>query len=106
LRVRLFLHTTLRVRGKPLYVAVVELARQEGMAGATVFHGIEGYGIHHHVHLARLADVGEDLPVIVEIIDTPDAIERFLVRIEGLIPHGLATLSPVQVLKYAPGPKP
>lgn len=103
LRLRIFIHEALRHQGKYLYQAIVEQARREGMAGATVFRGMEGYGLHRHLHTTRLLDVSDDLPVIVEIIDTTERIQRFLPSLEPLIPHGAVTLSPVSIIKYSAG---
>lgn len=101
LRLRLFVHETLRHDHKPLYAAIVELARREGMAGATVFRGIEGYGLHSHLHTTRLVDISDDLPMIVEIVDATDAIRRFVPLLDDMIPHGTATLSPVHITTYS-----
>jgi PII-like signaling protein len=103
LRLRIFVHEALRHGHKPLYAAIVELARREGLAGATVFRGMEGYGLHRHLHTARLVDLSDDLPIIVEIVDTSEAIRRFVPLLDQVIPHGTATLSPVQIVKYSTG---
>ena len=103
LRLRIFVHEALRHARKPLYAAIVELARREGLAGAIVFRGIEGYGLHRHLHTTRLVDLSDDLPMIVEIVDTREAIRRFLPLLDQMIPHGTATLSPVHIVKYSSG---
>jgi uncharacterized protein len=103
LRLRIFVHEALRHGHKPLYAALVELARREGLAGATVFRGMEGYGLHRHLHTARLVDLSDDLPIIVEIVDTSEAIRRFVPLLDQVIPHGTATLSPVHIVKYSTG---
>ena len=64
--------------GKPLYQAIVERVRQEGMAGATVLRGIEGFGHASRLHTARILRLSEDLPVLIEIVDTEERIERVL----------------------------
>ena len=63
LRLRIFVHEALRHGHKPLYAAIVALARREGLAGATVFRGMEGYGLHRHLHTTRLVDLSDDLPM-------------------------------------------
>ena len=103
IRLRVFLHETLEHGHRPAYAAIVELARREGMAGATVFRGVEGFGMHRHVHTTRLVDVSDNLPMIVEIVDTEHRIHRFVSLLEEVIPHGTITLSPVQIVKYAAG---
>jgi uncharacterized protein len=101
LRLPIFVHEALRHARKPLYAAIVELARREGLAGATVFRGIEGYGLHRHLHTTRLVDLFDDLPMIVEIVDTSEAIRRFVPLLDQVIPHGTATLSPVHIVTYS-----
>jgi len=96
----IFIHESLRQGGKPLYEEILARARREGMAGATIFRGIEGYGVHRHLHSTRLLDVSDDLPVLIEIVDRPERIARFLDAIAPLIPHGTATLNPVTVVTY------
>ena len=103
LRLRIFVHEALRHEHKYLYEAIVEHAHREGMAGATVFRGIEGYGLHRHLHTSRLVDVSDNLPVVVEIIDTPTAIQRFVPTLDALVPHGYATLVPVRIITYNTG---
>lgn len=103
LRLRVFIHEALRHKGRYLYEVIVEQARREGMAGATVFRGMEGYGLHRHLHTTRLLDVSDDLPVVVEIVDTTERIRQFLPGLEPLIPHGTVTLSPVSIVKYSAG---
>lgn len=103
LRLRIFIHEGLRHGGKPLYAAIVEQARRAGLAGATVFRAMEGYGLHRHLHTSRLVDVSDDLPIVVEIIDTTEAVRGFLPALDPLIPHGAATLSPVTIIKYSAG---
>lgn len=100
---RIFIHEALRHRRKYLYQAIVEHAQREGMAGATVLRGMEGYGLHRHLHTARLVDVSDDLPVIVEIVDSTERIQQFLPTLDSLIPHGTVTLSPVSIVKYNAG---
>ncbi|HVA91123.1 MAG TPA: DUF190 domain-containing protein [Chloroflexota bacterium] len=103
LRLRIFVHEALRYGHKAVYAEVVELARREGLAGAVVFRGIEGFGLHRHLHTTRLLDVSDDLPMIVEIVDRTDAIQRFLLLLDRIVPHGTATLSPVQIVTYRTG---
>jgi PII-like signaling protein len=101
LRLRIFVHETLRHEHCLLYEHVVLKARSAGLAGATVFRGIEGFGAHHHIHTTRLLDVADDLPIIIEIIERPDAIRQFIDLLDGVIDHGMMTVSPVQIVKYS-----
>ncbi|WP_166355914.1 DUF190 domain-containing protein [Phytoactinopolyspora limicola] len=87
--------------GKPLYSEIVLRAHSAGLAGASVFRGIEGYGASNHIHTTRIFSLSEDLPVQVVIVDTAAKVEPFAARIESLIPQGLITLSDVDVVRYA-----
>src|SRR5581483_1271209 len=93
LRLRIFTHEALRYHDKPMHVALVELAWAEGIAGATVFRGIEGYGVHRHIHTSRLVDASGELQVVVELIDREGPIRRFLPLLDELLPHGVVALS-------------
>ena len=103
LRLRIFVHECVRHGHQPLYAALVALAHREGLACAVAFRGSEGFGLHHHLHTTRLVDVSDDLPMIVEIVGSAPAIRRFVPVLEEMIPHGTATLSPVQIMHYRPG---
>jgi PII-like signaling protein len=102
-QLRIFVHESLRAQHLPLYAAIVELAHREGLAGAMVFRSIEGFGGHHHLHTSRLVDVSDDLPIIVEIVDSAEAIRNFVPLLDALVPHGTITLSPVRIARYRGG---
>lgn len=99
-RLRIFIGESDQWHHKPLYHEIVELARHEGMAGATVLRGIEGVGAHSRVHTTRILSLTEDLPIIVEIVDVPDKVEAFLARVEEMISEGLVTVEPVEIRRY------
>lgn len=103
LRLRIFVDEGVRWQRRPLYEELLLRARRTGLAGATVFQGIEGFGTHRHLHTNRLVDTADTLPIIVEIIDQPDAIRRFINALDGVIDHGMMTVSSVQIVKYSPG---
>ncbi len=88
-----------RWQGKPLYEAIVEAARREDLAGATVYRGIEGYGASSRIHRKHLL-TSSDLPVMVCIIDEARKIERFLPVLEGMVDEGLIAISDVEVIRY------
>ena len=98
--VRIFVGDSDRWEGLPLYEAVVQRAREKGLAGATVLRGMEGFGAHSLVHSTRILRLSEDLPIIVEIVDRKDKIEAFLPELDGMIREGLVTVEPVQVILY------
>ena len=84
--------------GQPLYTAIVEAARRAGLSGATVLKGIEGYGAHSVVHAARIVDLSADLPIIVELIDSTEAIHGFLPTLKAMAGEGLITLEDVRIV--------
>jgi hypothetical protein len=85
---------------KPLYQAIVEMLREEGMAGATVLRGIEGFGANSHLHTARILRLSEDLPVVIEVADTNERIEAVMPKLDEMVKDGLVTLERVQVVTY------
>ncbi len=87
-------------RGKPLYFVILEILTQEGMAGATVTRGIAGFGARSRIHTAAILRISEDLPLIIEVIDTADKIRLVLEKIYPLVREGLMTIEDIQVLKY------
>lgn len=97
---RIFIGEHDRWHGKPLYEAIVRVAREEGIAGATVLRGIEGFGADSHLHTARILRLSEDLPVVVEIVDTSEHIERILPKLDEMIGDGMVTTEKVHVLTY------
>ena len=100
LLVRIFVGESDRMDGTPLYEAIVQRAREHGLAGATVLKGIEGYGAHNLIHTARILRLSEDLPILIEIVDRKEKVEAFLPELDEMIPEGLVTLEPVQVILY------
>jgi uncharacterized protein len=86
---------------KPLYSEIVHRAHQAGLAGASVFRGLEGYGASRLVHTSRLLSLSEDLPVAVVVIDTAEQIDAFLPQLDELITQGVVVLDDVLVHRYA-----
>ena len=87
---------------KALYRAIVEVLHEEGIAGATVVHGIEGYGADKRIHTARILDLSADLPVMITAIDRTDKIEAVLPRLDAMIDKGLVTTEKVRVIFSRP----
>jgi uncharacterized protein len=90
--------------GKPLYQALVERVRAEGLAGATVLRGIEGFGASSHLHTSRILRLSEDLPIVVEIVDTTENIDRILPVVDEMVGDGMVTVERVEVLTYRASP--
>ncbi len=87
-------------RGKPLYEAIVLKARERNLAGATVLRGPMGFGEHSQIHSAKVLRLSQDLPVVIEIVDSPDNINAFLPVLDAMMGSGLITLEKIQVLHY------
>ena len=94
---RIFIGEGDRYEGVPLYEWLVRMARKHHMAGATVLRGLEGFGAHSRMHTAKILRLSQDLPIIVEIVDTQDKIQSFLDVIDGAIEEGLATLETIRI---------
>ena len=101
--IRIFIGEGDRWHGRPLYEAIVLEARKRGLAGATVIKGFMGYGAHSRIHTAKLLELSQDLPIVVEIVDAPDKIEAFMPDLETMVGDGLITLERAKVLLYRPG---
>lgn len=97
---RLFVGERDRHEHQPLYEAIVMKAREAGLAGATVLRGLQGFGQSSVLHTAKILELSDDLPMIVEIVDSEEKIERFLPVLEGIMASGLITLEKVRVLQY------
>jgi len=91
-----------RFNGKPLHQEIVELLRQRGYAGATVFRGIMGFGASSRVHRARLLGLSLDLPLVIECVDTDEKITAVLPDLDNMIEGGMITLERAKVIMYRP----
>lgn len=103
---RIFVGESDRIGHQPLYEAILVAAREKGLAGGTVLKGIMSYGASSHIHLARLIELSEDLPIVIEIIDHAEKIDTFLPAVNDLFEKcgkgGLITVEKVDVLYYKP----
>lgn len=86
---------------KPLYTEIVHRAHEAGLAGASVFHGIEGFGASRHVHVNRVLSWSADLPVTIVIVDTPEKIDAFVPVVQGLVTDGLVTVDDLRAVRRA-----
>jgi PII-like signaling protein len=102
-RVRIYIGEQDKAAGshKPLWEDLLALLRREGAAGATMFRGLAGFGAHSRMHVARLADIVPDLPVVVEWIDSPEEVDRLLPRICNMVTSGTITVDDVSIVKHA-----
>jgi len=100
---RIFIGETDRWEGRPLYEAIVLLAKKEKMAGATALKGFMGFGAKSDLHTAKLLDLSSDLPIVVEIVDSEEKIQKFLPLLDPMVKEGLITLEKANVLLYRAG---
>jgi PII-like signaling protein len=101
---RIFIGESDTWHGKPLYEAIVERVRREGLAGATVLRGLEGFGAHSRLHTSRILRLSEDLPVVIEIVDSAEQIDRILPTLDEMVEEGMVTVERVQVITYRASP--
>ncbi len=97
---RVFLGENDRWQGRPLYEAIVMKARELHLAGATVLRGPMGFGAGSRLHTAKILRLSEDLPMVIEIVDSKEKIDELLPHIDEMVVDGLVTLERVQVIKY------
>lgn len=100
---RIFVGESDRHAGQLLHEWVVMKAREEGLAGATVMRGLMGFGAHSRLHTFKIERLSQDLPIIIEIVDTREKLEAFLSLIDNEIEEGMATLEQVQIHFYRSG---
>jgi CBS domain-containing protein len=100
LRMRIYIGDFDQWHHRPLYEALVMMAKREGLAGATVFKGIAGFGAHSKVHTASIVRLSEDLPILVEFVDQPERIEHIRPFVDAMVREGLVTIDPVEVIIY------
>ena len=98
--VRIYVGEADRWHGNALFNAIVIRARQEGLAGATVTRGIEGFGANSRIHTTSILQLSEDLPIKIEIVDTAERIERFLPLLDEMVSEGLITVQDCEIVKY------
>jgi hypothetical protein len=104
LLVRIFFGDSDKWHHTPLDRALLERLRREGFAGATVFHGVAGFGASSVIHTSHLVDLSGDLPVVIEVVDDQEHIDKLVAILDEMITGGaLITMEAVRVIKYASG---
>jgi len=101
---RVFIGESDKHNGRPLYEVIVNDARQRGLAGATVWKGFMGFGAHSRMHTAKILELSQDLPIVIEIVDAKDKIEAFLSVLDSLVSEGLVTIEPARIILYRAPP--
>jgi len=97
---RIFIGEADKWNGKPLYEEIVLLAKKNGMAGATAIKGFMGFGCKSHMHTVNLLRLSEDLPVVIEIVDSEEKINKFVPLLDEMVQEGLVTLEKANVIMY------
>ena len=100
LRLTVYIGENDQAHHRPLYSEIVHRAHRAGLAGASVFRGLEGYGASNHIHTSRILSLSEDLPIAVVIVDAAERIRAFLPELDALVTEGLVTLDEVDVVRY------
>ena len=100
---RIFIGENDHYDGLPLYEWIIRQAREHGLAGATALRGMAGFGAHSRIHTIKLLRLADNLPIVVELVDTLDKIDAFLPQIDHAIKEGLATIEQVQIRFYRGG---
>jgi PII-like signaling protein len=104
--VRIFIGSSDSWHHKPLSTALLERLRREGFAGATLFHAVAGFGARSVLHTAHVLRLSEDLPVVLEVVDTEERVQQLVPILDEMVNEGLVTMEKVRVLKYSPGTRP
>ncbi len=97
---RIFIGEADKWEGKPLYEEIVLLAKKSGMAGATAIKGFMGFGCKSHMHTTKLLRLSEDLPIVIEIVDSEEKISQFIPQLDAMVKEGLITLEKANVIMY------
>ncbi|HEX3720210.1 MAG TPA: DUF190 domain-containing protein [Verrucomicrobiae bacterium] len=103
---RIFIGEADKWHHQPLYEAIVLKARELGLAGATVLRGPMGYGAHSHLHTAKILRLSMDLPIVIEMVDSEENLNKLIPFLDDMVLDGMVTLEDVRVLKYRATPKP
>ena len=97
---RIFIGESDQWERRPLYMALVELLRKNGLAGATVLKGVAGFGANSVVHTATILQLSADLPLVIEVVDSQEHIDRVIPQIDTMMGGGLVTMEKVRVVRY------
>lgn len=103
-RLRVYVGEADRWQGKNLYQSIVEKAKTLDLAGATVFRGLMGYGANSRIHTANIIELSSDLPILIEIVDSEEYINRLLPFLDEMVQEGMVTIDDIEVIKYGKKP--
>ena len=97
---RIFIGESDRYKGKSMYMHILEMLKNEGIAGATVFRGIAGFGKHSHFHTTSILQLSTDLPILIEIADIEEKIDKIKPKLDEIITQGLITEEKIKIVFY------
>ncbi|SFL99021.1 DUF190 domain-containing protein [Halanaerobium salsuginis] len=97
---KIYIGETDKWKHEPLYHALIKKFKEKGMAGATVIQGIEGFGLNSRIKTAHILQLSEDLPLVIEVVDQAEKIEKILPEIKEMVTEGLVTIEDVRVISY------
>ena len=97
---KIFVAEADKYNGKPLYEEIILLARKMNLAGATAIKGFMGFGCKSHIHTTKLLRLSEDLPIVIEMVDSKDKIDNFLPHLDEMVKEGLVTLEKTNIILY------
>lgn len=97
---RIFISESERIKNSPAFEAIVSMAKEAGIGGVTVLKGVMGYGSHRVIHSSKILDLSTDLPVIIEAVDSSEAIEKFVEILKELMPSGTITMENVRMMNF------
>ncbi len=97
---KIYIGETDKYNHQPLYHAIVKMLKKEGIAGATVLKGIEGFGLNSHIKSAHILQLSEDLPLVIEVVDKTEKIKKVLPKVKEMVTEGLITIENVEVIKH------
>lgn len=103
-RLRVYIGESDQWKRRSLYQVIVEKAKELDMAGATVFRGLMGYGANSRIHTAKILDLSSDLPILVEIIDSEEYINKLMPYLDEMLEEGMITIDDIEVIKYGSKP--
>ncbi len=101
--VRIFIGESDHWHHTPLHRALLDRLRKEGFAGATVIHGIAGFGARSVIHTTHILDLSTDLPVVIEVVDDQAHVDKLTAILDEMLDGGMVTMEKVRVLRYEPG---
>lgn len=104
-RIRIYIGESTRYNGRLLYHAIVLEAKELGLAGITVLRGIEGFGANSRIKTAKILELSSDLPVVIDIVDSLEYIEKIMPFLDEAVTEGLITIEDIEIIKYSPSKK-